>query len=294
MGRPGEYSGALRGRCADLHSHRAQETQGHYRTEALATVSKGFSTEEDRLGTSEVRWSASGGRRHSVAETHSTPSREGFAARCFRTLQTFPSPFRAFASAVDAALHCRGIKLHERALQTVKSVSTPGKDEPETKEIIADVLRAFLLLEHVALTGSEQVFVFGVAGKSHACNHIANALRETWGNDDRLRSHDFALSQELQGGHLAGGVHWTGEEDDWQETDYDYEDLLEPWTSEWYDTDGYDDESHLEETDWTEDLYETDDYDPNDITILHCRNTRRRHEQTGDCTRSSSCSKRSC
>ena len=29
----------------------------------------------------------------------------------------------------------------KRALQAVRSVSTPGKDEPETKEIIADVLR---------------------------------------------------------------------------------------------------------------------------------------------------------
>ena len=64
------------------------------------------------------------------------------------------------------------------------------------------------------------------------------------------------MSQRLQGGHLAGGVHWTGEED-----------LLEPWTSEWYGTDGYDDESHVEETDWTEDFYETDDYDPNDSTL---------------------------
>ena len=69
--------------------------------------------------------------------------------------------------------------LHERALQTVKSVSTPGKDETETKETIADVLRGFLLLENAALTGSEQVFVFSVAGKSYAYNHIANALRET-------------------------------------------------------------------------------------------------------------------
>ena len=46
MGRPGEYSGALRGRCADLHSRCAQGTQGYYRTEALVTVSKGFSTED--------------------------------------------------------------------------------------------------------------------------------------------------------------------------------------------------------------------------------------------------------
>ena len=58
--------------------------------------------------------------------------------------------------------------LHERALQAVKSVSTPEKDEPETKEIIADVLRGFLLLGNAALTGSEHVFVFGVAGKSHS------------------------------------------------------------------------------------------------------------------------------
>ena len=157
--------------------------------------------------------------------------------------------------------------LHERALQAVKSVSTPGKDEPETKEIIADVLRGFLQLENAALTGSEQVFVFGVAGESYAYNHIANALRETWGNDDRLRSRGIPLSQQLQGGHLAGGVHWTGEEDDWQETDHDYEDPLEPWTSEWYNIDGYDDESLLEGTDWTEDFCETDDYDPKDSTF---------------------------
>ena len=143
--------------------------------------------------------------------------------------------------------------MHERALQVVKSVSTTGKNEPETKEIIANVLRGFLLLENAALTGSEPVFVFGVAGKRFAYNHIANALRETWGNGDRLGSHDIALSQRLQGGHLAGVVHWTGEEDDWQEKDYDNEDSLEPWTSEWYSTDGYDDESHPEETDWTED-----------------------------------------
>ena len=109
--------------------------------------------------------------------------------------------------------------LHERALQAVKSVCPPRKDEPETKEIIADVLHGFLLLENAAPTRSEKVFVFGVAGKSYAYNHIAKALRETWSNDDRFRSHDVALSQQLQGGHLAGGVHWTGEEDDWQETD---------------------------------------------------------------------------
>ena len=60
------------------------------------------------------------------------------------------------------------------------------------------------------------------------------------------------LPQQLQGGHLAGGVRWTGEEDDWQETDYDYEDSLGPWISEWYNTDGYDDETFPEETDWTE------------------------------------------
>ena len=157
----------------------------------------------------------------------------------------------------------------------MKSVSTPGKDEPETKEIIADVLRGFLLLENAVLTGSEQVFVFGVAGKSYACNDIVNALRETWGNDDRLRSHDFALSQQSQGGHLAG-VHWTGEEDDWQETDCDFEDSLEPWTFGWYGTDGYEDESHFEETDWTEDLYETA---PSPITILHCWTKLSKHKK---------------
>ena len=104
--------------------------------------------------------------------------------------------------------------LHERALQAVRSVSSAGTGGTETKEIIADVLQAFLLLENATLTGSEQVFDFGVAGKSYAHKHIANALRETWGNDERLRSHDSALSQQLQGRHLASGANWTGEENE--------------------------------------------------------------------------------
>ena len=37
--------------------------------------------------------------------------------------------------------------LHERAIQAVKSVSSPRKDEPESKEIIGDILLGFLLLE---------------------------------------------------------------------------------------------------------------------------------------------------
>ena len=87
-----------------------KERKVSVRTEALATVSTGFSTEGDKLGTSEVRCAATGGRRHSVAEAHSTSSRKGLAARRVRTQHTFPSPFRASLSAVDAALHCRGIK----------------------------------------------------------------------------------------------------------------------------------------------------------------------------------------
>ena len=122
--------------------------------------------------------------------------------------------------------------LHERALQAVKSVSTPRKDEPETKKIIADVLRGFLLLKNAALTGPEQVFVFGVAVRATRTITLPTRWEKPGGKDDRLRSHDFALSQQLQSGHLAGGVHWTGIEDDWQETDYDNEDSLAPWTSE--------------------------------------------------------------
>ena len=58
-----------------------------------------------------------------------------------------------------------------------------------------------------------------------------------------------------------------GKDEPGQETDYDYEDSLEPWTSAWYRIDGYVDESRLEETDRTEDLHETEDYDPNDSTF---------------------------
>ena len=139
---------------------------------------------------------------------------------------------------------------HERALQAVRSVSNTSESETgetATKEIIADVLRGFLWLESAALAGSEQLFVFGVACKSYAYNHIANALRETCGNDDRLRS----LTQPLQIGHIVGGAHWTGEEHERQETDFAHEKSVDPWYggSESYDTEGYDDESHPEETD---------------------------------------------
>ena len=92
-------------------------------------------------------------------------------------------------------------------------------------------------------------------------------MRETWCNDDRLRSHDSALSQQLQSGHLAGGVHWSAEDNEWTEADYDCEESLDPWSSEWYDTEGYDDECFPEETDWTENYYETSDYDNNDNTF---------------------------
>ena len=92
-------------------------------------------------------------------------------------------------------------------------------------------------------------------------------MRETWGNDERLRSQDSALSQQLQSGHLAGGVHWSAEDNEWTEADYDCEESLDPWSSKWCDTEGYDDEYLPEETDWTENYYETSDYDNNDNTF---------------------------
>ena len=143
---------------------------------------------------------------------------------------SFAVPFASTSSRCNITLP-RNQTCETDLLQAVKSVSTPSEGEADrTKEIIADVLRGFLLLENTALTGSEQVFAFGVAGKSYAYSHIAFAFRETWDNDERLRSHHLAVSQQLQGGHLAGGAHWTGEEIDWQEIDYDYdyEDSLDP------------------------------------------------------------------
>ena len=52
-----------------------------------------------------------------------------------------------------------------------------------------------------------------------------------------------------------------------QKKTYDCEESLHPWSSEWYDTEGYDDEYFLEETDWTENYYGTSDYDNNDNTF---------------------------
>ena len=79
-------------------------------TEAAATVSKGLSTERNRLGTSEVRCATTGGRCHSAIETHSVASRKRFATGCFRTLQTFLPSFRTSVSTVNATFFCRRIK----------------------------------------------------------------------------------------------------------------------------------------------------------------------------------------
>ena len=48
--------------------------------------------------------------------------------------------------------------LHARASQVVRSVSNTGESQTAAKEIRADGLRRFLLLEIAALPGSEQVF----------------------------------------------------------------------------------------------------------------------------------------
>ena len=138
------FHSVYRSRCAE-------GPQGYSWTEASAAVSKGLSTERNRLGTSEVRRVTTGGRRHSAAEAHSAASRKRLATRR-QSMQHYIA---------------EESNLHERALEAVKSVTTPSKTETETetdpkeKEIIADVLRGFLL-ENAALTGSEQVFVFGV------------------------------------------------------------------------------------------------------------------------------------
>ena len=65
------------------------------------------------------------------------------------------------------------------------------------KDIITGVLRGFLLLENCALTGSDECLFLKILANNHDYSHISNALREPRGNDERLRSHDVALSRQL-------------------------------------------------------------------------------------------------
>ena len=62
-------------------------------------------------------------------------------------------------------------------------------------------------------------------------------------------------------------IHWSAEDNEWTEAEYACEESLYPWSSEWYDTEGYDYEYFPEETDWTENYYETSDHDNNDNTF---------------------------
>ena len=69
--------------------------------------------------------------------------------------------------------------------------------------------------------------------------------------------------------HTVGSAHWTGEEDEWQETDVDYGESAEPWydSSDWHDTERYEYELHSEGTDWNDNYRETDDYGTTDNTF---------------------------
>ena len=178
-----------------------------------------------------------------------------------------------------ATLHCRSIKLARTSTGGGQiRVCFGDRDQGDYRGCAAWISSFFWKTRH----GSEQVFVFGVAGKSYTYSLIANALRETWGNDERLRSQNSALSHQLQSGHLVGGVHWTGEKSEWQETDHDSDESMDPWAFERYDTEGFDDECCPEETDLTENFYEIDEYNNNDSTFseqMHCWTNLSKHKK---------------
>ena len=273
-------TGAFRGICADLHPH-SKERRIAIGSKPLQQFLKGSPQREIGLELLKAN----------VLQLEDNQLLKLFRLRFGKDLQQDVSEHYKRFFHRSACLYQRSMqhcvaeesKLHERALQAVRSVSNTSESETgetATKEIIADVLRGFLRLESAALAGSEQVFVSGVACKSYAYNHIANALRETCGSGDRLRS----LTQSLQIGHIVGGAHWTGEENERQETDFACEKSVDPWYggSESYDTEGYDDESYPEETHWSENFNETVEYGTTDSTFFRthsctvgptCRNT---------------------
>ena len=84
---------------------------------------------------------ATGGRCHSVAEAHSTPFRKGFAGRCRWNITnvSFTVPCFCISSRCNTTLPRSQTCMNEPC-RLFNPCPPRERDEPETKEIIADVL----------------------------------------------------------------------------------------------------------------------------------------------------------
>ena len=90
---------------------------------------------------------------------------------------------------------------HDRALTAVQTI------EMVTKTLLADSLQGFLLLELSSLSDSEQVQVYNRAERRYRHTDTARALRDTWGEDSRLQTHDQHVAMEMKARRLARAVH---------------------------------------------------------------------------------------
>ena len=135
--------------------------QKHHWSEAVATVSEGFSAERERQNHLELLkpnfLKLEDGARHLL---------KLFRLRLGKDLQQdvfehnkrfFHRSARGFQLSMQHYV-AEESNLYARASQAVRSVSNTGESETAAKKIRADALRRFLLLENAARPGPEQFF----------------------------------------------------------------------------------------------------------------------------------------
>ena len=128
MGRSGEYSGALRGGCVDLHSRCAEGSQGYSWTEVAAIVSKGFSEIGLELLLKSGVLQLGDGATQLLKLIRLRPGKdlqqdvsEHYKRFLHRSARLYQQSMQHYIAEES--------NLHERALQAVKSVTTSSKTE---------------------------------------------------------------------------------------------------------------------------------------------------------------------
>ena len=133
--------------------------QKHHWSEAVATVSEGFSAErENGLELLKPNFLKLEDGAHHLLELFRLHLGKDMQQDVFKHYKRFfHRSARVFQQSMQHYV-AEESNLHARASQAVRFVSNTGESETAAKEIRADALRRFLLLENSALPGSEQVF----------------------------------------------------------------------------------------------------------------------------------------
>ena len=159
----------------------------------LQQFPNGFFRESDWLGTSEVRCITTGGRCQSTAEAHSASSWKRSATRRVRTLQnvSFTALHVCFNSVCNTTLEKNQVCMNEHCRRS-DPCQPRAKAKPRPRRSSRMCCVDFFCWKTRHSQEPSKCLSSVLPVKSYTYSHTANAFRETWGNDERLRRHDIS------------------------------------------------------------------------------------------------------